>query len=126
MSSFVSATHSLQGRLPAGQKHRNPRRRPPVTSLRGRVATVVAASLDMKVPAISITGYNEALGGLRRVVARNGQVLTGLDVLAGEKFARLAGKRVEFMFNALNIEASDGAPARVVARPLRANWRPPP
>jgi kynurenine formamidase len=33
--------------------------------------------------------------------------------------AALAGKRVEFMFNALNIEASDGAPARVVARPLR-------
>jgi arylformamidase len=31
----------------------------------------------------------------------------------------LAGKRVEFMFNALNIEASNGAPARVVARLLR-------
>ena len=30
--------------------------------------------------------------------------------------AVLAGKRVEFMFNALNIAGSDGAPARVVAR----------
>lgn len=33
----------------------------------------------------------------------------------------LAGRRVEFLFNALNIEGSDGAPARVLARPLRAD-----
>lgn len=32
--------------------------------------------------------------------------------------AVFAGKRVEFMFNALNIAASDGAPARVLARPV--------
>ncbi|HSB13690.1 MAG TPA: exo-beta-N-acetylmuramidase NamZ domain-containing protein [Bryobacteraceae bacterium] len=77
----------------------HPRLRPPITSLRCRVATVVAASLDMKVPAISITGYNEAQAGLRRVVARNGQVLTGLDVLAAQNFAPLAGKRVGLITN---------------------------
>lgn len=77
----------------------HPKLRPPITSLRCRVATVVAASLDMKIPPISITGYNEAQPGLRRVVARNGQVLTGLDVLAAEKFARLVGKRIGLITN---------------------------
>ena len=33
--------------------------------------------------------------------------------------APLAGRRVEFMVNALNIAGSDGAPARVLARPVR-------
>lgn len=32
--------------------------------------------------------------------------------------AALAGQRVEFVFGALNIEACDGAPARVFARPI--------
>jgi kynurenine formamidase len=34
--------------------------------------------------------------------------------------APLAGHRTEFMFNALNIVGSDGAPVRVLARPARA------
>lgn len=34
--------------------------------------------------------------------------------------AGLAGQRVEFLFAALNIRESDGAPARVLARPLAA------
>ena len=33
--------------------------------------------------------------------------------------AALAGRRVEFMLNALNIEGSDGSPARVLARAIR-------
>jgi kynurenine formamidase len=33
--------------------------------------------------------------------------------------APLSGRRAEFMFNALNIEGSDGAPARVLARAVR-------
>jgi kynurenine formamidase len=33
--------------------------------------------------------------------------------------AALAGRRVEYVFNALNIEGSDGAPARVLARPVQ-------
>jgi kynurenine formamidase len=32
--------------------------------------------------------------------------------------AKLAGQRVEFIFSALNIRGSDGAPARVIARPI--------
>lgn len=48
-------------------------------------------------------------------------ILLSQGVLISEHFAPaagLAGRRVEFMFNALNIVGSDGAPARVLARPL--------
>lgn len=79
----------------------HPYLRPPITSLRGRVATAVAAALDIRTPGIVLSGYNETLvaAGRRRVVARNGEVLTGLDVLAREKFAPLAGKRVGLITN---------------------------
>ncbi len=79
----------------------HPYLRPAITPLRGRVATVVAAALAVDAPGVSLTGYNETLSGAgaRRVVARNGQVLTGLDVLAAEKFASLAGKRVGLITN---------------------------
>lgn len=79
----------------------HPYLRPPITSLRGRVATSVAAALDIRTPGIAITGYNETLvgAGRRRVVARHGEVLTGLDVLVREKFAPLAGKRVGLITN---------------------------
>jgi len=49
------------------------------------------------------------------------QVLLSNGVLVCEHLrgvAPLAGKRVEFMFAALNICASDGAPARVLARSI--------
>jgi len=77
----------------------HPHRRPAITPLRGKVATVVAASLGVDVPGILLTGYNEANAGVRRVVARNGETFTGLDVLAEEKFARLQGKRVGLITN---------------------------
>jgi uncharacterized protein YbbC (DUF1343 family)/CubicO group peptidase (beta-lactamase class C family) len=79
----------------------HPKVRPAITSLRSRVATAVAAALDLRVPGVRLTGYNETLvgSGLRRAVARNAQVLTGLDVLAEEKFAPLRGKRVGLITN---------------------------
>ncbi|MCS6952836.1 MAG: DUF1343 domain-containing protein [Bryobacterales bacterium] len=79
----------------------HPKVRPAITSLRSRVATAVAAALDLRVPGVTLTGYNEALvgSGLRRVVARNAQVLTGLDVLVEEKFAPFQGKRVGLITN---------------------------
>ncbi|MBO9353516.1 cyclase family protein [Bordetella petrii] len=48
-------------------------------------------------------------------------ILLGNGVLVAENIAgldALAGQRLEFVFSALNIEASDGAPARVMARPV--------
>jgi uncharacterized protein YbbC (DUF1343 family) len=79
----------------------HPVRRPAISSLRGRVATVIAAALGVDTQRVAITGYNETLvgAGARRVVARNGQVLTGLDVLAAENFAALRGGRVGLITN---------------------------
>lgn len=48
-------------------------------------------------------------------------ILLGHGVLVCEHLtghAELAGKRAEFAFCALNIRGSDGAPARVIARPI--------
>jgi len=79
----------------------HPRRRPAITSLRSRVATVVAAALGIEAPGISLTGYNETLtgAGLRRTVARNAQVLTGLDVLVEQQFAPLRDRHVGLITN---------------------------
>jgi uncharacterized protein YbbC (DUF1343 family)/CubicO group peptidase (beta-lactamase class C family) len=79
----------------------HPRRRPAITGLRARVATVTAAALGIDVPDVSITGYNETLvgAGVRRVVARNGETLTGLDVLESQHFAPFQGKRVGLITN---------------------------
>jgi len=66
-----------------------------VVGLRVRVATAVAAALDLtasekdKLLQSRITGYNETLSAARRVVTRNGQVKTGIDVLEGHNFSDL-------------------------------------
>jgi uncharacterized protein YbbC (DUF1343 family)/CubicO group peptidase (beta-lactamase class C family) len=63
-----------------------------VVSLRSKVATAVAAALDLKVDEkqklrlARITGYNETLSAARRFVTRNGQVKTGIDVLETHNF----------------------------------------
>lgn len=74
-----------------------------VISLRTRFATAVAAALNLTVPPESklwlsqITGYSELNLSSRRVLARNGHVLTGIDVLEAEHFEPLhpsaTGKR---------------------------------
>jgi uncharacterized protein YbbC (DUF1343 family)/CubicO group peptidase (beta-lactamase class C family) len=79
----------------------HPNRRPPISSLRSRVATIAAAALGSDQPGIQITGYNETLtgAGIHREVARNAQVLTGLDVLAEMDFAPLKGKKIGLITN---------------------------
>ena len=64
-------------------------------SLRTKVATAVAAALALdpseaeKMRIASITGYNEMQSAARKLVARNGTVETGIDVLEETKFAAL-------------------------------------
>ena len=79
----------------------HPHRGKSLTSLRGRVATIVAASYGITGPGVLLTGYNETINGpgLRRVVAPRGDVLTGLDVMARDHFAALKGKRVGLITN---------------------------
>lgn len=66
--------------------HVHPFRRTPITGLRSRVASVAAA-------------YVSRLRASEASLQPKGQTLTGLDVLAEEKFARLAGKRVGLITN---------------------------
>jgi uncharacterized protein YbbC (DUF1343 family)/CubicO group peptidase (beta-lactamase class C family) len=84
----------------------HPHLRPAITSLRGKVATIVAASLGIETPGVSLTGYNETLSGagLHRETTRNGQVRTGLDVWADEGFRALRGKRVGLITNQTGID----------------------
>ncbi|MBI5280839.1 MAG: DUF1343 domain-containing protein [Candidatus Solibacter usitatus] len=75
----------------------HPNRRPAITSLRGKVATIAAAAAGIDAQGVVLTGYNEILPP--RAIGRNAQVLTGLDVLAESKFARLNGKRIGLITN---------------------------
>src|SRR5262245_46589462 len=72
-----------------------------VTKLRGDIATIVARAVGYKVPEhvsprpASSTG---ALSSQTRVAAKQ-DVLTGIDVLVGEKFARLQGRKIGLVTN---------------------------
>lgn len=75
----------------------HPNRRPPITSLRGRVASMAAAGLnvDIAAGAVVLSQRPPAVPP----AARNADVLTGLDVLAEEGFQSLKGKRVGLITN---------------------------
>src|SRR5450631_1001538 len=79
----------------------HPDLRPALTPVRAKVATIVAANVGLRAQRVTLTGYNETLTGpgARRQVGRNGATLTGLDVLAGLKFAPFAGKSVGLITN---------------------------
>lgn len=77
----------------------HPMRRPPINSLRSRVATIAAAQAGIPRAGVVFTTYNETTAGIRRPALRNGVTLSGLDVLAAEGFARLKGKRVGLVTN---------------------------
>jgi uncharacterized protein YbbC (DUF1343 family) len=79
----------------------HPHRGHSLTSLRSRVATIVAASFGIVAPSVKLTGYNETIvgPGLHREVEPKVAVLTGLDVLAEDNFAALRGKRIGLITN---------------------------
>jgi uncharacterized protein YbbC (DUF1343 family)/CubicO group peptidase (beta-lactamase class C family) len=61
--------------------------------LRSRIADAAAQAIGIKTQEngqlTQLTGYNESLTGARRWAARNGDVMTGIDVLESEKFLTL-------------------------------------
>jgi uncharacterized protein YbbC (DUF1343 family)/CubicO group peptidase (beta-lactamase class C family) len=71
----------------------------PIISLRARVANAVAIALKLDISEatanrlLAITGYNEAAAASRRIGARNGHVLTGIDVLEKDDYAALKRSR---------------------------------
>jgi uncharacterized protein YbbC (DUF1343 family) len=84
----------------------HPDARPSLGPLRAKVATIAAASVGIAVRGVTLTGYNETLGGAgaRREVGRNGATKTGLDVLVEQKFVPLAGKRVGLITNQTGLD----------------------
>jgi uncharacterized protein YbbC (DUF1343 family) len=73
----------------------HPRGHGSVISLRARVATAVAAALELtvsereKLRLTRITGYNESMMAERRLRERNGEVKAGIDVLESHAFREL-------------------------------------
>ena len=61
--------------------------------LRSRIADAAAQAIGIRTQEngqlTQLTGYNESLTGARRWQARNGDVMTGIDVLESEKFLTL-------------------------------------
>jgi uncharacterized protein YbbC (DUF1343 family)/CubicO group peptidase (beta-lactamase class C family) len=76
-----------------------------VISLRGKIATLVAAAYgqiptaDEITRRLSLTGYYELLYGFRTPRPRNGDVETGIDVLEDNYFTPLQGLRVGLITN---------------------------
>jgi uncharacterized protein YbbC (DUF1343 family)/CubicO group peptidase (beta-lactamase class C family) len=75
----------------------HPRGKGSAIALRSKIATAVAAALPLttaekdELRSESITGYNEAETGVRRVASRNGSVQTGIDVLEAQGFDLVRG-----------------------------------
>jgi uncharacterized protein YbbC (DUF1343 family)/CubicO group peptidase (beta-lactamase class C family) len=75
----------------------HPRGKGNAIALRSKIATAVAAALPLttaekdELRSESITGYNEAETGVRRVASRNGSVQTGIDVLEAHGFDLVSG-----------------------------------
>jgi uncharacterized protein YbbC (DUF1343 family)/CubicO group peptidase (beta-lactamase class C family) len=93
-----------------------------IVSLRARVATAVAAALQLtssEQEALrwkNITGYNEALPSQVHVAGRNDSVLTGIDVLEAEDFGPLKGKRVGVLSNQTGLDSQGRRTIDVLAR----------
>ncbi len=88
----------------------HPHRGKSLTSLRARVATLTAAAVGIHGKHIRLTGFNETItgagAGAGPQVATNANVLTGLDVLAEQKFAPLLGKRLGLITNHTGLSQS--------------------
>jgi uncharacterized protein YbbC (DUF1343 family)/CubicO group peptidase (beta-lactamase class C family) len=93
----------------------HPRGKGTAIALRSKVATEVAAALPLttdeqeKLRWLSITGYNEAQSGGRRIGTRNGAVKNGIDVLEAHAFDVLkqpeGKKRIGLVTNQTGIDA---------------------
>lgn len=109
----------------------HPRGRGNAISLRTKVATAVAAALPLTVSEKerlrweSLTGYNEAEAGGRRLAARNGTVLAGIDVLEQHNFDALKSiptdpksgkKRLGILTNQTGIDAEGRRTIEVLAK----------
>ncbi len=78
-----------------------------LSSLRSRLATLVAASFGIQVPqSVSLTSYNETMrgAGVHRAMNRDAKTMTGLDVLEQDGFRELKGKRIGLITNQTGLD----------------------
>ncbi len=88
--------------------------RPPIISLRSKIATAVAALVtrdwgparrrQLTQGVLRITGYNSVNYAVHRPLLRQGRVRTGLDVLEKDHFAPLRGLRVGLITNETGLD----------------------
>ena len=97
-----------------------------VVSLRSRIASAVAQDLNLtvseeqKIRVARITGYNEAMSSARLMMARNGAVRAGIDVLEASDFAEIrqadkAKTRVAIITNQTGVDAHGNRTIDVLA-----------
>jgi uncharacterized protein YbbC (DUF1343 family)/CubicO group peptidase (beta-lactamase class C family) len=95
----------------------HPRGEGSAVALRTKVATAVTSALSLTplekdgLRWNSLTGYNEAQSGARRLATRNGTVKTGIDVLEGNAFAALLGpggekKKIGLLTNQTGVDSA--------------------
>jgi uncharacterized protein YbbC (DUF1343 family) len=89
-----------------------PHYRPPILSLRYRVATLVAAALGAGARTGPSSPIFRSIGAdrpynLAGITTHNDQTLTGIDVLEQEHFAPLQGKRVGLITNNTGVDRED-------------------
>jgi uncharacterized protein YbbC (DUF1343 family) len=85
----------------------HPHRGHSLSSLRCRLATAVTDRFGIRTPeTVSLTSYNETMSGagVHRIVDRNAQTRTGLDVLEEEGFQQLKGKRIGLITNQTGLD----------------------
>ncbi|HEX4808914.1 MAG TPA: exo-beta-N-acetylmuramidase NamZ domain-containing protein [Bryobacteraceae bacterium] len=77
-----------------------------LSSLRSRVATAVAASFGIDIQGVTLTGYNETIAGagIHRIVPRQVDTMTGLDVLEENGFAELKNRRIGLITNQTGLD----------------------
>ena len=104
-----------------------------VIALRTEVATAVASLLNLSVPQEQkyrlsrITGYNEAAAASRRIVARNGRVLLGIDQLESSDFEALRQfgtnkPRIGVLTNQAAIDSLGHRTIDVLATAMACTW----
>ncbi len=82
----------------------HPAQRPAISSLRSRIATVVASALNAGESPATDSRVTRSIGAAARPyniegLSAPGRTLTGIDVLEQESFATLAGKRIGLITN---------------------------
>jgi uncharacterized protein YbbC (DUF1343 family)/CubicO group peptidase (beta-lactamase class C family) len=103
----------------------HPRGKGSAVALRAKVATAVAAALQLTASEKeearwkSITGYNETQTAARRIAARNGVVQSGIDVLEAHQFAQIRAatgtKKIGLLTNQTGVDSQGRRTVDVLA-----------